>query len=182
MPKFNMSPDEAQSLANYFAAVDGAQYPYQPVPQRDPGYLEMKNAEVGAHLQSDSNYLSESWNLLNAPLCIKCHSVGGRDVRIGDPAKDIRGPNLEYTADRLRPDWLLSWMYNPAWLTPYTSMPRNFDREKPKFKEIFGGNGETQVIGIRDALMNYHWLMEEYGKTVYESPAESTATGAEEGD
>jgi len=179
MPKFNMSTDEAQSLANYFAAVDGVPYPYQPVPQRDAGYLAMKNAEVGSQLQSGANYLSESWKLLNAPLCIKCHSVGGRDVKITDPAKDIRGPNLEYTVDRLRPDWLLAWLYKPAWMTPYTSMPQNFTRSKALFEEIFDGAGETQTIGIRDALMNYHWLMEEYGKTEYDPQTPPTATGAE---
>src|SRR5262249_38497086 len=39
MPQFNMSNDEAEKLANYFAAVDEAPFPYLDVPQREPEYL-----------------------------------------------------------------------------------------------------------------------------------------------
>lgn len=45
MPRFNMSDDEAQTLVNYFSAVDrasnerlGLEYPYFKVPQRDEGF------------------------------------------------------------------------------------------------------------------------------------------------
>ncbi len=37
MPRFNMSPDEAQMLANYFAAVDNEPFPYQHVPAARAG-------------------------------------------------------------------------------------------------------------------------------------------------
>ena len=48
------------------------------------------------------DYLRESWDMLNGQLCIKCHSVGGLQVKISDPKKDIRGPNLDLAAERLR--------------------------------------------------------------------------------
>jgi mono/diheme cytochrome c family protein len=50
MPKFNMSPDDAQALVNYFAAVDrltnpgiDLTYPYETIPQRDNRYWEELN-------------------------------------------------------------------------------------------------------------------------------------------
>ena len=153
MPRFNMSDAEAHTLANYFAAVDGVPYPYQKIPQREPDYLSGKS----------SGYLSESWKMLNNPgLCIKCHSVGGKQVQVSNPKTDIRGPNLEHVPDRLRPDWTMLWLYNPAWITTYTSMPKAILRSKP-VEGLFGGDGNAQNIALRDALMNYHRMMEREG-------------------
>jgi hypothetical protein len=118
-----------------------------------------------------THYLAESWKVLNAPLCVKCHSVGGREFKALDPTKDIRGPNLEYVADRLRPDWLMVWLYKPAWITPYTSMPQPLPKDAKNFEELFGGDAGVQTVALRDALMNYHRLMEQEGKAVADNPA-----------
>ncbi|MEX0704170.1 MAG: c-type cytochrome [Planctomycetales bacterium] len=188
MPRFNLAPDEAQSLANYFAAVDGAPYPYQPIPQREPEYLarmqdmlraihrDAPPAVPGANGNGDgvSAYLNESWEMLNAPLCIKCHSVGGRQVQIQDPAKDIRGPDLHKAADRLRPDWLQLWLYKPQWITPYTSMPAPLPRNSRQFEDLFGGQAGPQTVALRDALINYHRLLEARGR--YEDRPQPPAT------
>jgi len=156
MPRFNMSDAEAHVLANYFAAVDGVPFPYQEIPQREPDYLTAKAP----------NYLNDSWNLLNDPgLCIKCHSVGGKQVQVSNSKTDIRGPNLEYVPDRLRPKWTMLWLYSPNWLTTYTSMPKAILRSKP-VEGLFGGDGNSQNMALRDALMNYHRLMERDGTVV----------------
>jgi cbb3-type cytochrome oxidase cytochrome c subunit len=171
MPRFNMSAEEAQTLANYFAAVDDEQFPYQQIPQREPEYLTKKSEQLKKFLApKKTSYLAESWRVLNAPLCVKCHSVGGREFKALDPTKDIRGPNLEYVADRLRPDWLMVWLYKPAWITPYTSMPQPLPKDAKNFDELFGGDAGVQTIALRDALMNYHRLMEQEGKAVVENP------------
>ena len=120
-----------------------------------------------------TQYLAESWKVLNAPLCVKCHSVGGREFKALDPTKDIRGPNLEYVSDRLRPDWLMLWLYKPAWITPYTSMPQPLPKDAKNFEDLFGGDAGVQTIALRDALMNYHRLMEQEGKAVAENEAPS---------
>jgi len=170
MPKFNMSDAEAQALANYFAAVDGTEYPYQLIEEREPPYLNAMNREFHqAFPDKTTGYLQESWGMLNAPLCIKCHSVGGRQVTISNPATDIRGPNLDLATERLKPDWLLLWLYRPQWITPYTSMPAPLPPQdagaQPRFPEFFGGEGSRQTIGLRDSLINYFRLMEREGKT-----------------
>jgi mono/diheme cytochrome c family protein len=169
MPRFNMSDDEAQALANYFAAMDGTQYPYQLIAEREPRYVEEMDAEFHKGFpDKKDDYLGESWKMLNAPLCIKCHSVGGQQVKISNPATDIRGPNLDLAADRLRPDWTLLWLYKPAWITPYTSMPQPLPPmqagAQPRFPDLFGDNGQKQTVALRDALMNYHKLLEREGK------------------
>jgi mono/diheme cytochrome c family protein len=177
MPKFNMSNQEAQSLANYFAAVDGVAFPYQDIPQRDPDYLPREvqgNPAAYPKLSTNDQYLAESWKLLHhQKACINCHTVGGNKVKIGDPQKDIQGPNLDLTTDRLRPDWVMLWLYQPAWITPYTSMPALFSETEAKFNLEnltdwpFGGRAgvpSTEAVGVRDALMNYHRLLEQQGK------------------
>jgi cytochrome c551/c552 len=174
MPQFNMSDAEAMQLANYFSAVDGSEYPYQDVPERQPEYLSVKEHE-------DPGYLAESWKLLNAPLCIKCHSLGGRQYQAVDPKSDIRGPNLESVPDRLRPDWTLLWLSKPQWITPYTSMPQPIARNGSPVPEFFHGDSLKQTTALRDALMNYHRLMEQQGKYIPPEPAkEKPAAGAKE--
>ena len=178
MPRFNMDDDEARALANYFAAADRAEYPYQPVPQRQPAYLDNLNAsfEHPAH-----DYLTESWHLFNAPLCIKCHSLGGRQFKAVDPKKDIRGPNLGLASDRLQPDWLQVWLSNPKWVTPYTSMPQPFAKNQRLFPQHFGGNGLKQTTAVRDALMNYNRLMERDGTYIPPPTAKPAAAAATNG-
>lgn len=181
MPRFNLSPQEAQTLANYFAAVDEAPYPYQPIPQREPEYLAAMERELeeihrvhppaaqvpqsaGGNGGRLSPYLDEAWLMLNGPLCIGCHSVGGRQVQIRDPLVDIRGPDLNLAADRLRPDWLMLWLYNPKWITPYTSMPAPRGYGTQDFVHLFGGEAGPQTVALRDALLNYHRIMEVRGR------------------
>ncbi|MGD9857106.1 MAG: c-type cytochrome, partial [Planctomycetaceae bacterium] len=173
MPRFNLSDDEAQSLANYFAAADRVPYPYQSIPQQQQPYLKAASA---AHRQefpnAEDGYLEAGWKVVNVggqqALCRKCHAVGGHPYQSTDPVKDIRGPNLDIASERLRPDWLLLWISNPPWITPYTSMPVNFTRNQQKLPELFGGDGQKQSVAARDALLNYVDLLEAHGKIVYE--------------
>lgn len=185
MPRFNMSDDEAQALANYFAAVDGTEFPYQLIAEREPGYLNAKNNEFHkAFPDKKADYLHESWQMLNAPLCIKCHSVSGRQVTISDPKTDIRGPNLELASDRLKPDWTLLWLFRPQWITPYTSMPSPLPPAQPgsqaRFPEIFNGDGLWQTVSLRDALINYNKMMEREGKIASEPKPAAAGAGGED--
>lgn len=171
MPQFNMDDNEAQALADYFAAVDHASYPYQRIEPREPAYIAERTSLLGETLAEDRTYLQDCWKLLNGPLCIKCHSVGGRTAAgANDPLNNIRGPNLELATNRLRPEWTLVWLYKPAWITPYTSMPSNFPANLNQFPSIFDGDPSAQVQGNRDALFNYKELLETYGHVVFDPP------------
>ena len=178
MPQFNMSTEEAQSLANYFAAVDGVPYPYQDIIPRDPDYIAARQAQYHDKLDGET-YLSTSWKALNGPLCMKCHVVAGRELAPpANPAEpQIRGPNLEGVSARLRPEWTELWLYKPAWITPYTSMPVNYPADKPPF-DLFDSDTDAQVIGTRDALMNYQQLLENLGKVDYQPAPAATSNAA----
>lgn len=173
MPKFNMTPEEAQTLANYFAAADGAVFPYQEQGPTNPDYLASMEAELSHRgmLAEGETYLGESWKALNGPLCIKCHSLGGRKFKVSDPAKDIQGPHLNRVQQRLRADWVKLWLYKPTWIAPYTSMPVNYPKNNStQFPDLFEGDPEVQITGTRDALLNYTRLMEDIGPTAYAPP------------
>jgi mono/diheme cytochrome c family protein len=179
MPRFNMSDEEARALANYFAAYDGAAYPYQDVPQRTPAYLSKANQEYHErHPDRPGDYLAEAWRVLNAPICVKCHSVAGQEYKKSTDPKDVRGPNLEYVTDRLRPDWLQLWLFKPGWITPYTSMPPVFRKDQKQFAPLMDGDPRDQVISVRDALMNYTRLLEREGKLPLASVPAADATPA----
>ncbi len=172
MPRFNMSREEAQTLANYFAAVDGAEFPYQELKPTDPDYLAQTTESLTSAglLAQDEDYLHQSWKAINGPLCVKCHSLGGRKFKASDPKKDIQGPNLNRVHQRLRADWLRLWLYKPTWITPYTSMPVNFPKNQNQFPDLFGGEPGHQVEGVAAGLMNYPKLMEDVGPVVYSPP------------
>ncbi|MEQ9408044.1 MAG: c-type cytochrome [Fuerstiella sp.] len=180
MPKFNMDPHEAQTLANYFAAVDGAPFPYQELDLKEQNYLAQKQVSLKQQdlLAADEQYLPECWRVINGPLCIKCHSVGGRQFKVSDPKKDIQGPNLNRVQNRLRADWLRLWLYKPTWITPYTSMPVNFPKNQNQFPDLFGGEAGAQVEGVAAGLMNYTHLLEDVGPTVYTPPGGDAAAPA----
>lgn len=168
MPRFNMSDDEARILANYFAAADGSPYPYEAVPQAEPGYLNEAQALFQARhpqraAEAENDYLQESWKMLTATVCIGCHAVGGREFVAKPGDKNVtHAPDLERVSQRLRPDWLTVWISNPAWITPYTKMPLNFpaDQDPSKSYHLFDGSTKEQTLGVRDALLNYYHLLE----------------------
>jgi hypothetical protein len=178
MPKFNMSEDEARVLASYFAAVDGAEFPYQEQGPAGAQYLSSVEASMRAAglLGPEQGYLHESWKTLNGPLCVKCHSFAGKKFKASDPAKDIQGPNLNVVQSRLRADWVKLWLYKPTWITPYTSMPVNFPRNNTvQFPDLFNGDPESHVTASRDALLNYTRLMDDIGPVTYQPPVPSAA-------
>jgi cytochrome c2 len=187
MPRFNMSDEEAQILANYFAAVAGAPFPYQSVPQRRPEYRETRQEQFAALFpDSEETYQTRAWQLLNADVCSKCHAVGGHAYQKPDepPAPGtpppVQGPNLDRVASRLQPDWLQLWLYNPKVITSYTSMPINFPHNQTSKPELFGGNPTIQTQAARDGLMDYLHLLEQHGVIAYVDPyaappAEGTA-------
>ena len=164
MPRFNMSDDEAQTLANYFAASDGISYPFQSIAHTEPEYISESEAKFAFEHPArakDVSYSDESWKMLTTTLCIKCHAVGGRPFNAAPNDPNVtRGPNLERVSQRLRPDWVRVWLNQPRWITPYTGMPLPFPRGKADYKPLFDGDPAHQTSGVHDALMNYYHLLE----------------------
>jgi hypothetical protein len=157
MPRFNLSEADARGLADYFAAANDAQYPYQDIPQASSRYLEMLERE-------HPEYLDHAWRLIsNREACLTCHPVAGRNPS-GDPNSPdiVIGPNLAPVEGRLQPEWTRLWLANPRRTIPYTSMPQNFREGAPDpvFTSLFPGTPAEQVTALRDVLMNYRKVFE----------------------
>ena len=69
-----------------------------------------------------------------------------------------KGPPLELSYERLRPEWTERWLANPKRLFPYDPiMPQNFPRvskDKETLQELFDGSSIKQITALRDVLMN----------------------------
>jgi mono/diheme cytochrome c family protein len=100
--------------------------------------------------KEEDAYAYDSYRLLtNKGLCIQCHTVG----KLENPAGV--GPNLNLSAERLRPDWTVHWISNPNRMFTYsTQMPQPFPTDKIEYQEAFRGSQIDQVKAVRDALMD----------------------------
>ncbi|MFV2068900.1 MAG: hypothetical protein ACC645_18190, partial [Pirellulales bacterium] len=152
MPHFNMSSDEATKIADYFAAVDGAQYPYAFAEQRSETYLSRVN-------KAHPEMLNDSLKIVvDNNYCVKCHSVGDFAPQ-GSPTG--LAPNLSQVYTRLRPTFIRDWIANPKRHLPYTGMPVNvpYKDEAPYYggvsQDLFPGTSLEQLTGLVDFLLNF---------------------------
>ena len=121
MPTFNLSPNELQTLVNFFMGASSQAQPY--IPERlDP-------------LSADERGMAVA--LFNSPAapCLKCHMTG-------DPAHDARAtaPNFLVAPERLKPAWTRRWILDPQLISPGTSMPSDlFKRDEGHARWVFNG-------------------------------------------
>jgi cytochrome c2 len=152
MPKFNMSTEEAGKLVDYFAAADGAEYPYALDPRTRGAHL---TAAESAH----PNRLSDAMKIVtNGNYCVKCHHLGDF---VPEGSVYAMAPNLDRVYRRLRPDYVRDWVANPPRIIPYTVMPINIPPDKPIAQEIYHGTSEEQLQAVVDLLMNYDVFMKD---------------------
>ena len=157
MPRFHYREGgtEASELANYFAAKDGAEFPYQSIPQRDQAYLAERE-------KAHSKYLSGGWNMMTKGACIQCHMVGKNVPAVA--ANNVNGPNLRQVNNRFRPEYLEQWIAKPTRILPYTAMPQNIPPagpDGPGSPPSLQGKTAQQVTALRDALLNYSTAIEQ---------------------
>ena len=176
MPRFNYRAGDVEALADYFAAADGTPFPYIEVPQRESTYLAAQD-------RKHADYLKKGLDLTtNKDLCIKCHEVGGFNPS-GKPEE--LGPRLTRAPERLRPDWMQRWITNPPRMLPYTQMPVNFPKDKaatPEIRAILDGAGDELTRAVRDALINYDRVVDEYLVPRRKAPAATAAATQGEGE
>ena len=155
MPRFHFGKaNEARSvetseLANYFAASDGAEFPYQLIPEREQAYLSRQESR-------HPDYLGAGWQLMTKGACIQCHAIGQYKPTGGE--KVVNGPDLRQVASRFRPGYLEEWLANPRRLLPFTAMPQNVPPHgppPPAVPKTFEGKPFEMVGAMRDTLLNY---------------------------
>lgn len=146
MPKFNLGSDQAAKLVGYFAARDGAEYPYVHDPRLDSANVASKEAERPGHLEGALKIVT------NTNYCVKCHLVGDY-APPGNPK--ALAPQLEVVHERLRPGYVHDWIANPKRFLPYTGMPVNIPFDKPVSQDLYKGTSEEQVAALTDLLMHF---------------------------
>jgi cbb3-type cytochrome oxidase cytochrome c subunit len=161
---------ETRDLANYFAAVDGAEFPYQDIPQRDRAYLSEQESR-------HPDYLAGGWQIVTKGLCVQCHAIGPYKPTGG--AEVVNGPDLRQVNDRFRPEYLFEWLARPTRLVPYTAMPQNIPPHLPAgsptptfVPKSFETSQLDQVRAMRDMLLNYVRAVE--GQLAGPAPAAET--------
>ncbi|MFM8377739.1 MAG: hypothetical protein ACKOB1_00280, partial [Planctomycetia bacterium] len=146
MPKFHWSAAEAANMVNYFAAVDGAEYPYVYDPRLDESAIADEERSRPGHLVGALKIVT------NNNYCVKCHLVGDY-APPGNPK--ALAPQLSRVHERLRPDYVHNWIANPKRFLPYTGMPVNIPFDKPVSQDLYAGTSEEQVDALTDLLMHF---------------------------
>ncbi|NUQ65592.1 MAG: c-type cytochrome [Pirellulales bacterium] len=149
MPKYNLSPDEAGKLVDYFAAVSRVEFPYT-----------ASAAKTAQPTAGDLQRLDKAMRLMTdrTTYCAKCHLIG--DSGPGGDVQTVLAPDLERVGRRIRPEYLRRWLANPKSVLPYTGMPVNFPPEGPPMgQDLFQGTSLEQLDAVRELLLNYDWYL-----------------------
>ena len=146
MPKFNFDSAKAAALVNYFAAVDGAEYPYVYDSRLDEASVATAERAHPGHLDGALKIVT------NNNYCVKCHLVG--DYTPQGSVKAL-APQLQQVHERLRPDYVHGWIANPKRFLPYTGMPVNIPYNQPVSQDLYAGSSEQQVDALTDLLMHF---------------------------
>jgi len=146
MPRFNWTADQAAKMVDYFAAVDGADYPYVYDARLDEGSVVAKELAHPGHLEGALRIVT------NNNYCVKCHLVGAYSPP-GNPK--ALAPQLERVHERLRPDYVHDWIANPKRFLPYTGMPVNIPYGAPVSQDLYAGTSEQQLDALTDLLMHF---------------------------
>jgi cbb3-type cytochrome oxidase cytochrome c subunit len=157
MPRFHFGKDEKAGskerdiLANYFAARDRAQFPYQSIPEQNPSYLAERS-------KAHPDYLAAGWTMMTnkASPCLQCHAIG--QFKPGGGATVVNGPDLRAVASRFQPAYLEAWLANPRRMLPFTAMPQNIAPHgdiQIQVPKTFENKPIDMVRAIRDTLLNY---------------------------
>ena len=139
MPTFGFTDGEANTLIQYFSALNESPFPFQTPPAPPPGLQDL----AAARTLASRDYFN----------CTSCHQQGPRKPE-GDPSG--WAPDFALARQRLRPDWIIDWIKNPQKLFPGTKMPTYYD---PDFyatagpDDILGGDEERQIRALRDYLL-----------------------------
>jgi hypothetical protein len=140
---------ETTGLANFFAARDGAEFPYQQIPERTQSHLAQAE-------EKHPHYLGAGWQLITRGACVQCHAIGQYKPTGGE--KVVNGPDLRQVQPRFRPGYLGEWIANPKRLVPYTAMPQNIPPHGPPPPAVprsFENRPLDMVEAVRDTLLNY---------------------------
>ena len=125
MPSF---PARAEQMSKSLA-LEHASYK-----QAVPTKAKQKQLETGKKLVGTAGFG-----------CIVCHDVAKEQAMA---AFEVKGVNLQYSADRLNKDFYHRWMMNPAHIVPTTRMPKYADDKGKSPLPDYENDAEKQFEAI----------------------------------
>ena len=133
-----------------FAMAGPVDPAYEAIAQRSPTHLDPV-------LSSDPEYFTKVHALVTdttgkGPNCVQCHFLRGASPTQSTPL--AWAPDLDHVRERLRPDWVREWLTDPARIYPGTSMPANFQGEKPQWQELLPQSNAQQIEAVLTWLYN----------------------------
>lgn len=135
MPNFRLSEREALAVTTYVVSLKNPKAPPLPEAFRYRG-------------DPPASRVAEGEAQIKALKCQQCHSLGGKLVA-GADVGDI-GPSLEVAAQRLQPDWIISWLKDPQVLQPETKMPNFFYSDGDPLLD----NPDAKMLALRDYIVS----------------------------
>jgi cytochrome c2 len=132
MPTFGFTPEEAGTLTAYFSAIDGVDYPF----------IDTSIATTDALLDTGEELFGEMD-------CTLCHPTANQTPN--RPPEEL-APTLDLAWERLRPAWVMDWIFDPQAIMPGTGMPQFFPGGETQYPEYLDGSVEDQIRAIRDHL------------------------------
>ncbi len=147
MPTFSFDKIQANTLVKYFNALDGEQFPF--VTKIEPP-LSGPPYEAGKILFSE-DYFD----------CGNCH-IQGEKMPVGSPER--WAPDFALARTRLKPEWVIEWLYDPQQLLPGTKMPTYFDAEyfdESGPDDILDGDEHKHIVALRDYIYTIGMEMED---------------------
>ena len=137
MPTFHLTNEEINQLTKYFLGLSDQE-------------LELRDYQTFA---VSSENLTVGKQIFTDFQCAKCHPSGvivpGSAVSTTDLA-----PFLGKARDRLKPEWIVEWLADPAKLQPGTRMPTFFPDGESPLPDVLGGDARKQMQAIRDYLLS----------------------------
>ena len=118
MPRFEMSPEDRQSIVRYFVGSD-----------RIPESADVARPELFRHLDPQHPTIATANELLlgnqlvgaGGFSCIACHKAGSYEPR--NVAMGTRGSDIMTMGQRVRSRYFMRWMQNPIRVVPGIEMP-----------------------------------------------------------
>lgn len=143
MPSFRYTEAELNALVHGFAAADRVPFPFEVEKAKD--LTEAERTEVRA--------------FFNELECAKCHPTKGAAGQ--GPAPSGLAPDLVYSRERLRFDWVRLWLDDPARLQPGTKMPAfwrpgegEFEAPSGLSRPYFGNDPHRQIRNLADYVFD----------------------------
>ncbi len=143
MPTFQLPNEEINQIVNYWANYSGdPQFPY-----REGG---------GDRVSLTPGEMDAAKTMLGKLQCLNCHTIG-RNPTPEEMEGGSKGlaPDFMFASRRLRKEWIVELLKDPAKMIPGTRMPGFWPDGQSPLPGILGGDSNVQIDVLAKYLM---WL------------------------